>query len=543
MQCAACEKPGARLYCQACHGGKLYCSQECLESARPSHELECARLPLDWGIYCQWRGKDVGLPLLQQGATRRPMSVNKANHSYHVPAEVDVFKPFHTDCALFVQAVKLFSEASPKAAEELKAAREAEPDKTHTWFPTSPVFGLGSHAVWHMMGAAKEEAAVEVSGESLKAGYMFPTSSESQILTLQNFTPGAGMWVLGPDKHDRYLGMGQEGPARKTFSEWAAFLAATIQKDGERLEAQHVPLGRSMQILGAELIDSSRWELSRFPATAPQPEPAPKSGDVCGVCGAGEKSSLFHCAECHGGVKYCSIKCFDKAWKDGHDRSCARIPRNWKMNLVWNETTLYDAFKNAGCAARVSGDNCEFIAGTDAFKTLVSPFNTDCSAFVQLMKMYSEAAKGKGDKEAVMPAGGSFGLGPVIPWVKMTGLIFEDFVEIAGEKLKVGYLFPTDLKNQRFEEMRDHSAGNGMWLLGPDRNERYLGMGKTGALRRSLREWSSFLAATISDDGVRLEKEAKSPDLVLLGKAFQLAGAALSNPAHWKLIHQMSINS
>lgn len=235
--------------------------------------------------------------------------------------------------------------------------------------------------------------------------------------------------------------------------------------------------------------------------------------------------------------------CFDKAWKDGHEHECARIPRRWKMNLVWNEDTLSDAFIGAGCTHRARGADHEFLAGPAAFKNLVASFNTDCSAFVQLMKLYSDEAKDKEKNAIIQPLEGTFGLGPIIPWVKLTGLIFDGAVEIAGEQLKIGYIFPTDSKGERFEEIRNYSAGNGMWVLGPDRDERYLGMGKTGPLRRRLWEWTDFLADTIYADGARLEKVGKNQHERILGKSFQLLGAALTNPAHWKLVFQLGINS
>jgi len=265
-------------------GGPSYCGRECFVTAwKAGHSVTCARLKLPFrGIKYEFHAASshelpAGIRLVQDHDFQIYMCEEGDDGC---PAlDIAMMTAAETDAAATPVAPEELRELQQRqetgewllvAAKELPAGSYKLPSEFFVqvvsrlaFHKSLDRFAIGPIGVWDALAMG-----VFVGDEFLDPGCLTPIAPASARLAFARpaqITDHIRVWVYGPDKKNRWLGMGLKGPCRLTIDEWIAESCKGILQD-----AADQPT-TSMDGVAEMLGNKKHWRLLRKP-----PMPAPK---------------------------------------------------------------------------------------------------------------------------------------------------------------------------------------------------------------------------------------------------------------------------
>ena len=502
-----------------------------------------ANLPKSWDFNPFWNNeRETALAFLRKGIPQAEISdLPAGNYLFRAQNEHKIFPHLPCNSSTFVQAIHQFAKNSGPAQQKIKEAIEkgeiSEKDNPK-WSPNPAQFVVGEIAEWMAHGLSSGETSLQINDEMLKIGCLVPFLHGRRVAGLYGITPYANLWVLGPDKDDLYLSMDYKGPRRQSLDMWKRSCAEGMVVHAKSiLRALPTDPGAHLLIeVGKALEDPMLWKhFTTYPQevmTRPAgPLQRPRM-DHCRHCGKAE--AQYVCGCCHGGVRFCNKSCLEEARREGKLDTCALIPESWDVAFSWftEEGQMSKRAQEAGAKLEKVANETRFLFRDfkgDKADAYFKDVRTDCSLFLQMIHKFSLNG-GKRPEDFEICLGGHSS------WISYgTDAFFGNIKVLTGpkEELQVGYMYPVDSQGKRYEFIRNFTAGNGMWVLGPDANGRYLGMGQIGPQRLKFEEWAEFLCDTIDEDGGKCRVKE-------LGSLMRISSLMARGPGRWKITRGMA---
>ena len=502
-----------------------------------------ANLPKSWDFKPVWNNeREAALAFLRKGIPQTQISdLPEGNLLFRAQKEHKLFPQLACNSSTFVQAVHQFAKNSGPALQKISEAidkGEISEKDNPTWAPNNTQFVVGEIAEWMAHGLNSGEVSLQVHEEMLKIGCLVPFLHGRRVAGLYGCTPYANLWVLGPDKDDLYLSMDHKGPRRQSLDMWKRACAEGMVEHAKTI-LRTMPADPGAHLLcevGKLLEDPMLWKhFTTYPQELMSRPPGPLKRpqmDHCRHCG--KEGALYVCECCHGGIRFCNKSCLEEARREGKLESCASLPESWAVKFNWytENGQIAKRASEAGAKLKKAAGETQFLFQDfkgDKADAYYEDVRTDCSLFLQLVNKFSlNGGKRPSDFEIC--------LGGYSSWISYgTGAFFGDIkVRISPEEeLQVGYMYPVDSQGKRYEFIRSFTAGNGMWILGPDANNRYLGMGQIGPQRLKFEEWVEFLCDTIDEDGGKFKIKE-------IGSMMRVASLTARGPGRWKITRGMA---
>jgi hypothetical protein len=108
-------------------------------------------------------------------------------------------------------------------------------------------------------------------------------------------------------------------------------------------------------------------------------------------------------------------------------------------------------------------------------------------------------------------------------------------VDVNGEELQVGYFYPIDFEGNPMLDLQGLTQGAATWLLGPNKDGEFLGLGATGPAVGDLAHWTAEMAQAVAADSTVFLNELPGRVSRGIGEALEMLAAQLRDPGKWRL--------